>query len=46
VSVEFTAITLKDRGRVVNIVAVMRDVTERFEEIKALRRQLSKAASN
>lgn len=46
VSVEFTAITLKDRGRVFNIVAVMRDVTERFEEIKALRRQLSKAASN
>jgi PAS domain S-box-containing protein len=45
VSVEFTIVTLKDGGSVVNIVAVMRDVTARFEEIKALRRQQSKAPS-
>jgi len=43
VSVEFTAVAVKDGGRVVNIVAVMRDVTARFEEMKALRRQQSKA---
>ena len=42
-SVEFTAVAVKDGGRVVNIVAVMRDVTARFEEMKALRRQQSKA---
>ena len=41
VSVEFTTVTLKDDGSVVDIVAVMRDVTARFEEIKALRRQQS-----
>jgi len=43
VSVEFTATTLKEGGRVVSVVAVMRDVAARFEEIKALRRQLGKA---
>jgi len=42
-SVEFTATTLKEGGRVVSVVAVMRDVTARFEEIKTLRRQLGKA---
>jgi PAS domain S-box-containing protein len=45
VSVEFTAVALEDGGKVVNIIAVMRDVTARFEEIKALRRQLRDAAS-
>lgn len=42
VSVEFTAVALKgDDGRVSHIIAVMRDVTARFEEMKALRRQLA-----
>lgn len=41
-SVEFTAVALKGAdGRVQNIVAIMRDVTERFEEMKALRRALA-----
>jgi hypothetical protein len=46
VSVEFTTVTLKEGGRVVDIVAVMRDVTARFEEMKALRKQRSKAPSS
>jgi PAS domain S-box-containing protein len=42
VSVEFTAVALKDAGgAVAHIVAIMRDATARFEEIKALRRQLA-----
>jgi PAS domain S-box-containing protein len=42
VSVEFTAIALKGAdGRVSHIVAIMRDVTARFEEMKALRQQLA-----
>ena len=41
VPVEFTTVTVEHASRVVNIVAVMRDVTARFEEIKALRRQQS-----
>jgi PAS domain S-box-containing protein len=41
VSIEFTVVTLKDdQGRVANIVATMRDITPRFEELKALRQQL------
>src|SRR5262245_3643193 len=42
VSVEFTAVTLKDSGRVVSVVAVMRDVIARFEEMTALRSRQSK----
>ncbi len=42
VSVEFTAVALKGAdGRVSDIIAIMRDVTARFEEMKALRRQLA-----
>jgi len=40
VSVEFTIVPFRDEvGRMVGIAAVMRDVTARFEEMKALRRQ-------
>ena len=46
VSIEFTVVALKDdQGRVSNIVALMRDVTARFEELKALRKQLRGAVS-
>lgn len=39
ISVEFTIIPFKDaQGRMEGICALMRDVTARFEEIKALRR--------
>lgn len=40
-SIEFTIVALKDQqGWISDIAAIMRDVTERFEELKALRRQL------
>jgi PAS domain S-box-containing protein len=45
VSIEFTVVMLRDEHRrVSNIVAIMRDVTARFEEIKALRKELREAA--
>lgn len=41
-SVEFTIVPLKDEdGRMTGIVAVMRDATVRFAEIKALRAQVA-----
>jgi PAS domain S-box-containing protein len=44
VSVEFTLMALHDAaGRITGLVAVMRDVTARFEEAKALRRRLREA---
>jgi PAS domain S-box-containing protein len=40
-SVEFTIAALNDaQGRISGLAAVMRDVTQRFEELKALRQQL------
>ena len=45
ISVEFTIVPLKDEtGGMVGMAALMRDVTKRFEEMKALRRQLAAAA--
>ena len=42
VSLEFTVTPLQDPGgRPAGIVAVLRDVTARFEELRALRRQLA-----
>jgi PAS domain S-box-containing protein len=44
-SVEFMVVALKDgEGRISGIAAVMRDVTARFEEMKALRKQLRESA--
>ena len=41
ISVEFTIVLLQDQGRTpVGTVAILRDVTKRFEEIRELRRQL------
>lgn len=46
VSVEFTIVPFHDdEGRMQGIAAVMRDVTERFEEIRALRRAVAVASS-
>ncbi|MBK1838668.1 PAS domain S-box protein [Azospirillum sp. YIM B02556] len=40
ISVEFTIVPLKDAdGAMLGMAAVMRDVTARFDELKALRRQ-------
>jgi len=45
VSIEFTVVTVKDdRGGVSNIVALMRDVTARFEKMKALRKHVHASA--
>ncbi len=42
ISIEFTVLPFHDEaGRMVGIGAILRDVTQRFEEIKALRRQLA-----
>jgi PAS domain S-box-containing protein len=39
ISVEFSIVPFRDgAGRMVGIAAVMRDVTKRFEEMKALRK--------
>jgi PAS domain S-box-containing protein len=41
VSVEFTIVPFSDdAGRMIGIAAIMRDATARFEELRALRRQL------
>ena len=45
ISVEFTIIPLPDeKGELVGMVAIMRDVTKRFEEMRELRRKLTEAA--
>jgi len=44
ISVEFTIVALKsDRGEMTGIIAVMRDATRRFEEMRTLRRKLADA---
>jgi len=44
ISVEFTIAPLKSvAGKMIGIVAIMRDVTARFEEMRALRRKLAGA---
>jgi len=45
ISLEFTIVPLKDREeRMTGVAAVMRDVTKRFEEMKALRQKLAEAS--
>jgi len=47
VSIEFTIVPLKDAsGQIIGMVALMRDVTRRFEEIRALKRKLADAAKS
>ncbi len=44
ISIEFTIVPLKDAsGAMTGIVAILRDATERFEEMRALRRKLAEA---
>jgi PAS domain S-box-containing protein len=48
ISVEFTIVPLQESGRLVAVAAIMRDVSKRFEETRALKRKLaerSKASS-
>ncbi|AWN39531.1 PAS domain-containing protein [Methylobacterium durans] len=47
ISVEFTIVPLKDeQGSMTGIVAVMRDVTIRFAEMKVLRERLAKTSED
>ena len=42
ISVEFTILPLRDKtGAMVGMAAIMRDVTERFDELRKLKRQLA-----
>jgi PAS domain S-box-containing protein len=42
ISIEFTVLPFRDdAGHIVGIAAILRDVTKRFEEVKALRQQLA-----
>jgi PAS domain S-box-containing protein len=42
ISVEFTIVPLRDAaGRMLGLAAILRDVTQRFNEMKALKEQLS-----
>jgi PAS domain S-box-containing protein len=44
ISVEFTIVPLTDKaGRLNGVAAIMRDVTKRFEEVRALKRKLADA---
>ncbi len=42
ISLEFTIVMTIDGGRPSGMVAVLRDVTKRFEELRTLRRELAK----
>ena len=45
ISVEFTIVALKSEdGQMTGIIAIMRDATKRFEEMRAMRRELAAAA--
>ena len=45
ISVEFTILISRDNaGNIIGIAAILRDVTKRFEEMRALRRQLAARA--
>jgi PAS domain S-box-containing protein len=44
VSVEFTIVPLRDEARrLIGLAAIMRDVTKRFEEMRALKQKLAEA---
>ena len=44
ISVEFTIVPLRSTaGEMIGIIAIMRDATKRFEEVRALRRKLADA---
>lgn len=44
ISVEFTIVPLRNgAGELTGLVAIMRDVTKRFEEVRALKRKLAEA---
>lgn len=47
ISIEFTVLPLRDSsGAITAIVAIMRDVTKRFEEIRQLKRRLAETSDS
>ena len=44
ISVEFTIVPLQSSGQMIGLVAIMRDVTRRFDELRALKRKLVELA--
>ena len=44
ISVEFTIVPLQSSGQMIGLVAMMRDVTRRFDEMRALKRKLVELA--
>lgn len=46
ISIEFTILPLQESsGAIIAIVAIMRDVTKRFEEVRRLKRQLAESSA-
>ena len=44
ISLEFTLVPLKDeRGKLAGLTALLRDVTKRYEEVRALKRKLAES---
>jgi hypothetical protein len=43
-TIEFTIVPLQNNGQMIGMVAIMRDVTRRFEEMRALKRRLAELA--
>ena len=44
ISIEFTIVPLRDgAGEITGLAAIMRDVTKRFEEVRALKKKLAEA---
>lgn len=41
ISVEFTIVPLHGDGRMIGLAAILRDVSKRFEEVRALKRKLA-----
>ena len=46
ISVEFTVVPLQNAGRMIGMVAIMRDVTSRFNEMRVLKRKLAELSSD
>jgi hypothetical protein len=45
ISVEFTIVPLQNAGQMIGMAAIMRDVTRRFDEMRALKRKLADGTS-
>src|SRR6185436_7659032 len=44
ISIEFTIVPLRVAGEIIGLAAIIRDVTNRFEELRTLKRKLAEAS--